>query len=558
MKKLILFALAIWTIGSCREDSIVTNTIVEEPIPKETFLYEFGIFGLVVDEEGDPISLATVMADGRAVATDEQGYFEFEDLLAASDGLYVSAQKEGYVEGGVLIFPNEENTQQIKVVLIENNSSTLISNSQGGTLALQEGGEVIVPPNAFDAPDDIQVLVHFIPSSKENFSEVYPSAFVGIDKSESIKHLNSVGAVIVEFTDQSGNKVELKSGVNVTLRLPVPNGDWPNDILLWSLDEDSGLWIEESTATRVGDFYEGTVDHFSWWSASDPQDAVDVCFNVNTTGDELAAGIEYFILSWQTAGIYSGFTDAQGSFCVKVPDGDEIIVFLLDGCSNSIFDASYDINPSETEIDISINAIPDEVLLEGTITRCDGTDVQDGYLAMDFGHDQIIVPVENGAYSYTSFCGFGGETSIEVLAVDKSDLSSSSIEITYESGSRNYNTDITLCESLETFLRYNNVTQSEEIIFTECDARKNPVETLIVAEDANNAGRNVLLGVEGFDEGEFGTSLFGPQNDTALPDQFNTKITSYQGVGGYIEGTFNGVTDNGDLIEGDFRALRIK
>lgn len=547
-------------IGACREDSFVTNTVVDEPIPTESFLYEFGIFGLVVDEDGQTLDMASVVADGITLMSDENGYFEFEDLLAGDEGVYISAEKNGYIDGGVLVFPNEENTQQIRIVLIADNSSTLIDNSEGGVVNLEGGSQVIIPANAFAEQNSVRVNAHFIPSSKENFSKVYPSAFVGIDKSEEIKHLNSIGAVVVEFVDENGNEVELNDNIDVTLRLPIPDGDWPNTISLWSLDENSGYWIEESSATKVGDFYEGSVNHFSWWSACDPQDLVNVCFYVKTPEAEVAAGFEYFVLSWSenNPGFLAGFTDEDGAFCGKVPEGVDLAVVILDECSNSLYDEVISLSLSDSEREIIINSLPAEVLFEGTITRCDGTVVQDGYLGLSIGYDQVIVSIEDGAYSHTSYCGFQNGSEVEVLAVDKSDLSSANFSIAFDSEIETYTNDIALCETLETFMNFRNVTTGEEIVLISCEALKNPTETVVVAKNPDNGGESVLLGIEGFEVGTFGTSLLGPNVETALPSTFSTTITSYQAVGGYVEGTFSGTTDMGETIEGQFRADRTK
>ena len=76
-------------ISSCREDLITESTVIDEPIPTNTYLYEFGVFGLVVDEEGDAIDQASLLANGIPQVTDDNGYFEFEEL-DGSEGLRLS------------------------------------------------------------------------------------------------------------------------------------------------------------------------------------------------------------------------------------------------------------------------------------------------------------------------------------------------------------------------------------------------------------------------------------------------------------------------------------
>jgi len=560
MKKIFLYILTIFLVTSCREDSIISNTVIDEPIPSESFIYELEVFGLVVDEEGRAIDQALIEADGKSTRSDENGYFEIEDIVSSIDGVYVMVQKDGYIAGGTLVFPNGENAQQLRVVLIEDTGSTIISNSEGGILDLQNGSQVIIPAESFAGLTEVHVQAHFIPSSKENFAEVYPSSFIGVNKDVEFQHLESIGAVVVEFRDEQGNEVGLRDGVDVTLKLPIPDGDWPTTISLWSLDEKTGYWNEESIATKVGSFYEGSVNHFSWWCASDPRDAIDACFNVQTPDGQPAPGLEYFVLSWSYSNPFfaAGFTDDEGGICIKVPEGDELAIVILDDCGIDLFEETITITPDAADRDITISSLPKETVFSGTITRCDGTAVQDGYLALTIAFDQVIVPIENGAYSFTSYCSFRETDEVEVLAVDRSDLSAASFSIPNENGQQNYVNDITLCEQLETFMNYTNETTGEELVLVTCEALRNPTETLIVANNDNSAAEAVLLGIAGFDEGNFGTSLFGLATETALPSSFTTTITKYQAVGGYIEGTFAGTTDDGNSISGQFRAERIK
>ena len=63
---------------------------------------------------------------------------------------------------------------------------------------------------------------------------------------------------------QSTNDQELGLAPDVTLTVgiaiaPTLLATAPSTIDLWALDEATGLWVQEGTATRNGDRYEGTV-----------------------------------------------------------------------------------------------------------------------------------------------------------------------------------------------------------------------------------------------------------------------------------------------------------
>jgi len=269
------------------------------------------------------------------------------------------------------------------------------------------------------------------------------------------------------------------------------------------------------------------------------------------------SNIEILFLSWYTGYIQSGFTDSEGGYCTKLGDGDENVLLVVDECFSTLHDEIYTASPEETSKEIVVSSLPIEARFEGSISACDGSEVVDGYLSFDLGYDKKVVQIENGKYSFSSYCGHD-DGSVEVLAVDKSDFSSSMIMIDIDANTTVYERDIILCETLETYMQYKNVTEGTEVILEDCKALRNPTETLIVASDAEVSTDNILLGVEGFEIGEFGTSLLGLRTQTALPETFQTTFTKYQNVGGYVEGIFKGVTDDGDKIEGQFKAIRTK
>ena len=88
--------------------------------------------------------------------------------------------------------------------------------------------------------------------------------------------IESLGALAVTFTDATGAALNLASGRSATIRIPATpaaGATLPAMYPLYHLNETTGRWVQEGTATLQTDvvtgaqYYEGTVTHFSVWNA---------------------------------------------------------------------------------------------------------------------------------------------------------------------------------------------------------------------------------------------------------------------------------------------------
>jgi len=101
------------------------------------------------------------------------------------------------------------------------------------------------------------------------------------------KAIESFGAINVDLRDAAGNKLNLKAGSTATVRIPLAtrSANVPATVPLFYLDEATGQWKQEGTATlkttAEGSYYEGTVSHFSSWNADQEMDTIFVNGCVN-------------------------------------------------------------------------------------------------------------------------------------------------------------------------------------------------------------------------------------------------------------------------------------
>jgi hypothetical protein len=151
------------------------------------------------------------------------------------------------------------------------------------------------------------------------------------------QQIESFGALAVDIRDAQQNRYNLASGKTATIRIPVSTRDAspPTTIPLFHLDETTGRWIEQGSATLAGSgttrYYEGTVSHFSTWNADRPYESVYITGCVQT-----AAGIRTRNRTVKTDGIdYSGtaraFSDANGDFRVALRKNSQAVLTIEGG-----------------------------------------------------------------------------------------------------------------------------------------------------------------------------------------------------------------------------------
>ncbi len=136
--------------------------------------------------------------------------------------------------------------------------------SRGVQIAIPAGGLVDAGGNAPTRP------VRAASASLNPARRALPGDYQALPAAGGRAELLSYGAVYAEFTDTSGNRLNLKPGVKAEVRVPVSDVarlSAPATIALWSYNNKTGLWLEEGTAalqnTPSGWMYVGQTKHFS-------------------------------------------------------------------------------------------------------------------------------------------------------------------------------------------------------------------------------------------------------------------------------------------------------
>lgn len=143
------------------------------------------------------------------------------------------------------------------------------------------------------------------------------------------------GAATFTFRDASGQRMNLAAGKSATLRIPVATSPTalPATSPLYYFDDASGLWVQEGQATLRGAganaYYEGTVTHFTTWSAAAPQDRISLTGRVVDEFGGAMAGVRVVVVGVDHNGSATATTDAGGRFSVFAKPSARIVLFAV-------------------------------------------------------------------------------------------------------------------------------------------------------------------------------------------------------------------------------------
>ncbi|HSH05825.1 MAG TPA: carboxypeptidase regulatory-like domain-containing protein [Anaerolineae bacterium] len=230
-----------------------------------TYVPKVSFGGQVVDQNDAPLADANVTVNGQTTMTDATG--NFMTTVDTSQQYKVHVEKMGYAPAFVLHDGSAADNFTFKLYQAE---AFTISPGTAVDVVDSYGTTVAIPPNSL-VDDDGNVATEDITLYMYTYDlangEEMPGNMGGIDSNGQPVFLESAGAASFEFQGESGQLYNLADGSLADLSIPVNLDDgWGETIGLWSFDTETGMWIEESTATLVGDRYVGQVSHFSAWN----------------------------------------------------------------------------------------------------------------------------------------------------------------------------------------------------------------------------------------------------------------------------------------------------
>ena len=416
-KNLLLFPIiffCIVLINGCKKNTVsdkYTET-VNPVIPDLITQVNTGVDGFITDEQGNAVSGASVKGGIITVITDNYGYFRINSTAFAKAAGFIQVTKPGYFTGYRTFIPIAGKKSFIRLQLIPKTITGSINATTGGTVNTTEGATVNLPANAVVIAStnivytgNVNVYMHWLdPSDQQNTPLLMPGDLRGIDAEGYLNTLTTYGMLAVELYSDAGSLLQVADGKKVALNFPIPaslQSTAPASIPLWYFDVSNGLWKEDGTAIRSGNNYKADVSHFTFWNCDVPASLVN--FTVQLLDMSLNP-LSNTAVSISINGIPNSgridFTDTSGRVSGMIPANSNLVMKVITTCNNSVF--IQQINTTNTDVNlgsIKVDLQQYATQFNGTVNKCSGAPVTDGYVIIaGVGYNHII-NLQNGVFN---------------------------------------------------------------------------------------------------------------------------------------------------------------
>lgn len=529
--------------------------------------------GVVLDTNGAPVSGATVTIGTGTVTTNLKGFFTFKNASVKENFAHVKVTKPGYVNASRVLVPTN-GMNRVNIMMIPATTTSTISSGSTSTVSLPNGTKVKFDGSFKDANGNtysgsVSVALFNLASSNPYLNELMPGSFLATNSGGNARVMETFGMVHVQLTGSSGQNLQIANGHTAEMTVPIDAtqaSSSPNTIPLWSYNEDTGMWNEEGTATKVGNTYVGTVSHFSWWNCDAQFEQATMKVTVKNAAGQILPNIKVTLKrASQTYETY-GMTDNTGMVSGIVPSGEVLSLKVYDVCNNVIY--ASNVGPFSTG---SVTTIPDITVnppsstsytVQGNLKTCANADVTDGYVilrnvAATNYFNYLTVPVSsNGSFTFNTYaCNANPQFVYE--GFDVTNLQTTG-EITFTATTNTVNLgNITVCNSVSEFISYKIDNQSVTYVLGSFNAQWSgltsptpniPAKQLRI-NSQNPAGpffsmtQNNMMGVAASFTTDYMFELSGavisPANGNLV-----INISTFGVVGDYIDFTVNGTFTN--------------
>ena len=384
--------------------------------------------GRVLDENGSPVQGAAVNSGTASTTTDANGFFSFTDIQLSSRFGFVKVAKDGYFTGSRSILTEPGSSNFVTITLLPRASKGTFSAAAGGSVVVTkgdtvafDGGAVVTASTNAAYTGTVHVFAAYLDPTDKDMSSHMPGDLRGIGTDGKETLLQSFGMMVVELEGDAGEKLQIASGKNATLRMAIPSslqGTAPASIPLWYFNDTTGRWIQQGSAERQGNNYVGQVPHFSWWNCDASSGTVIFKVHVkDESGNPLAYTFMQFVSP--SFGARGGYTDANGYASGMIPKGVALQLQIMNPCGSMVGGAN--VGPALADQDLGTITVSDtrySLVISGNVVDCNNAAVDSGYVTALVDKMPYWAKVSKGAFSFTvKRCSYD-MTSVSLAAAD--------------------------------------------------------------------------------------------------------------------------------------------
>ena len=546
--------------------------------------------GNILDETGQPAAGVMVQVGSRTATTDQKGYFRLTEAELDKKAALVTATKGGYHKA-YRTFSATSGTNQVVIKLIKKTLAGTVSAASGGDVALSNGSKVTLPADGLVTASNnsvytgtVNVYATYIDPTAPDISQIIPGSLLAQNKEGKRVLLVSYGMMAVELESLSGEKLQIKSGAKATLTTAIPaavQNSAPATIPLWSVDETTGIWKEEGTATRNGAVYVGEVSHFSFWNVDVAQNTVTLSATVKNDEGNPLVNVAVRIKRTTESGVSfaQGYTDSLGQVSGYVPANEPLQLEVLDECGTTFYSQNI---PAQTQsVNVGVITVTNTggsvVTIKGKLLNCSNAPVTNGFAIITFDNKVRYAAANASGDFQTTFtrCASSPST-IDIVGVDQaSQQQSNSTSVNVTAPLTNAGTISACGLSSEEFIDYtidgvnyrisSTVATDSLTAFTTLDsAQVNTRYTFFSGIQVGRANNITMRFRQAAAAGTYPLDELMVQSfqQTTVVAPFNVTLTSYpQTAGLFYEGSFTGsfrdAANTSHTLSGTFRLRRV-
>ena len=529
------------------------------------------VTGYVIDESGDGIPFAAIIAGDKKATTDEFGYFSITNVSLPETAGLIKVSSNAYFSGYRSFIPQKDKTTFVRIGLLKKKDIGTVNAVAGGEASTAEGGKISLPAsgvvNATGGAaytGEVHINARWIdPSKAADPQQGMPGDGRGMDDKGFLKALNSYGILAVELTGNAGQPLQIAPGKSAGVIIPISSAlsaSAPASIALWSFNDSLGLWKQEGTATKSGNTYVGTTAHFSFWDGATGADLVNFKARVVDASAHPLVNVPVIIdiAGLPQNGGYGTFayTDADGNVSGAVLANRSLVFQVMSTCAIAAYSQPFTTTSADVDLgQVTGNMGQRIVTLSGTVKNCDNSPVTNGYIqTYDHGFYNRI-PIVNGAFSFTGLACTNQEASI--VAIDNITHQQSLPKTVTLSAGVNDLGNITACGTStmgSISYTYDNVTTnitepSDTVggyfLRPVPDTATNRWTQIVVLSGNPNLSQRMAFqfdGGNGIGAGHHVSDVFStafPSSRGYWPVPITVNISEYGDIGGFISGSFS-------------------
>lgn len=284
--------------------------------------------------------IVTVTGVSTSASTSGSGYFTVLNV-PATDRAVVNFSKSGYVSTTKIAVIQSGSAAYVETNMAPASAAQTVNADNGGIARDPNNNDATVTIDAGTLRDadgnvvtgDVDVGVTSFNPLNENEAAAFPGNFAGEVNGQEQPFI-SLG--FMDVTVQQGGE-DLNINSTSRIEIPIPASEVataPDTIPLWYFNAERGVWVQQGTATKVVNVYQGNVEHFSTWNADYLyEEAYKSGKVIDEEGNPVAgATVVAEGDGWRNETI----TDSNGEYTLPIEPNAEITEYARKGTSVSI------------------------------------------------------------------------------------------------------------------------------------------------------------------------------------------------------------------------------